>query len=260
MLVATAAAPTPRKPILTIRGLQKHYSIEPNLYQRLFDRAKATVVRAVDNIDLELYEGEIFGLVGESGCGKSTFARTILQLIPATAGTVTFDSENLTQLSSTAIHAKQRDIQLIWPDPSASLNPIMTVGESIADSLEIHKINTTLTETKTQVLAMLARVGLNPAPEYYDRCPEQLSIGQQQRVAIARALIIKPKLVIFDEPLGMLEAAIQSEILELMLTLKREANLTYLFLTHDFQFAKLVCDRIAVMDRGRIVEIADTWI
>jgi peptide/nickel transport system ATP-binding protein len=254
----TSSALTRRKPILTLDHLQKYYTIETSLLQRLFTNAKTEIIKAVDDIQLELYEGEIFGLVGESGCGKSTLSRTILQLIPATGGTVTFCGEELTHLSPTEIRSKRREMQMIFQDPSASLNPMMTIGESIADPLNIHEINATPAETRSQVLAMLERVGLTPAAEYFDRYPNQLSGGQQQRVGIARALITKPKLVICDEPVSMLDATIQSEVLDLMLELKRQDNLTYLFITHDLWLARFLCDRIAVMDRGRIVEMGDT--
>jgi peptide/nickel transport system ATP-binding protein len=254
----TSAALIQKKPILTLDKLQKHYTIEASLLQRLLTNAKTTINKAVDNVQLELYEGEIFGLVGESGCGKSTLSRTILQLVPATGGTVTFCGEELTHLSPTAIRAKRRDMQMIFQDPSASLNPMMTVGESVADPLLIHQLTATPTQTRSQVLAMLERVGLNPAAEYFDRYPNQLSGGQQQRVGIARALITKPKLVICDEPVSMLDATIQAEVLDLMLELKREHNLTYLFITHDLWLARFLCDRIAVMNQGQIVEMNDT--
>jgi peptide/nickel transport system ATP-binding protein len=248
----------PNKPILTLEGLQKYYSIETSFLQRIFTQAKTETIKAVDNVHLELLEGEIFGLVGESGCGKSTLSRTILQLIPATGGTVTFGGKELTQLSPTVIRSKRREMQMIFQDPSACLNPMMTVGESIADPLIIHQLTRTPGETRTRVLTMLERVGLNPAEEYFDRYPNQLSGGQQQRVGIARALITKPKLVICDEPVSMLDATIRSEVLELMLELKREDNLTYLFITHDLWLARFLCDRIAVMNKGEIVEMGDT--
>ncbi len=254
----TASAIHQRKPILTLDRLQKHYTIETSWLQRLFTNAKTEIIKAVDNIQLELYEGEIFGLVGESGCGKSTLSRTILQLIPATGGTVTFDGAELTRLSPAEIRQKRREMQMIFQDPSASLNPMMTVGESITDPLTIHELDSTPAIRKERVLAMLERVGLNPATEYYDRYPNQLSGGQQQRVGIARALITKPKLVICDEPVSMLDATIQAEVLDLMLELKREENLTYLFITHDLWLAKFLCDRIAVMNRGQIVEMGRT--
>jgi peptide/nickel transport system ATP-binding protein len=254
----TATALADKKPILTLDRLQKHYTIETSFLERLFTKSKTQTIRAVDNIQLELYEGEIFGLVGESGCGKSTLSRTILQLIPATGGTVTFCGEELTKLSPAEIRTKRREMQMIFQDPSASLNPMMTIGQSIADPLNIHELNSTPTEIRTKVLAMLERVGLTPAEEYFNRYPNQLSGGQQQRVGIARALITKPKLVICDEPVSMLDATIQAEVLDLMLELKREDNLTYLFITHDLWLARFLCDRIAVMNQGKIVEMGDT--
>jgi peptide/nickel transport system ATP-binding protein len=246
------------QPILKLDRLQKHYTIEKSLLQKLFTRSGTETIKAVDNIHLELYPGEIFGLVGESGCGKSTLSRTILQLIPATGGKVEFDGQELTSLSPAEIRAKRRDMQMIFQDPSACLNPMMTIGDSIADPLIIHGLTDSPTATKERVLAMLARVGLNPAEEYYDRYPNQLSGGQQQRVGIARALITKPKLVICDEPVSMLDATIQAEVLDLMLELQREDNLTYLFITHDLWLARFLCDRIAVMNQGKIVEMGDT--
>lgn len=245
------------RPLLSLHNLQKHYSIEPNLLERLFTKARNKTIAAVDNVSLDLYPGEIFGLVGESGCGKSTLSRTILQLIPATGGRVTFDGEELTSLSSTAMRAKRRDLQMIFQDPSAALNPMMTIGESIADALRIHWRDLTENEIVDRVSTVLARVGLNPT-EYYHRYPDRLSGGQQQRVGIARALITKPKLVICDEPVSMLDATIQAEVLDLMLELKREERLTYLFITHDLWLARFLCDRIAVMKSGAIVELGET--
>jgi peptide/nickel transport system ATP-binding protein len=242
--------------ILKLTNLDKYYTIETSLLQRLFTGAKTETIKAVDKVNIELKEGEIFGLVGESGCGKSTLSRTILQLIPATGGQVTFQGEELTTLSSAAMRGKRREMQMIFQDPSASLNPMMTVGASIADPLTIHQLSTSESETKAKVLKMLEAVGLGA--EYYDRYPNQLSGGQQQRVGIARALITEPKLVICDEPVSMLDATIQAEVLELMLQLKRDLKLTYLFITHDLWLAKFLCDRIAVMHKGQIVEQGET--
>jgi peptide/nickel transport system ATP-binding protein len=242
--------------ILKLTDLDKYYTIETSLLQRLFTGAKTKTIKAVDKVNIELKEGEIFGLVGESGCGKSTLSRTILQLIPATGGKVTFQGEELTTLSSAAMRGKRREMQMIFQDPSASLNPMMTVGASVADPLTIHQLSTSESETKAKVLKMLEAVGLGA--EYYDRYPNQLSGGQQQRVGIARALITEPKLVICDEPVSMLDATIQAEVLELMLQLKRDLKLTYLFITHDLWLAKFLCDRIAVMHEGQIVEQGET--
>ncbi|NET70050.1 MAG: ABC transporter ATP-binding protein [Sphaerospermopsis sp. SIO1G2] len=243
-------------PILKITELQKHYTIEPNFIERIF-KGEGQKIKAVDGIDLELYPGEILGLVGESGCGKSTLSRTILQLISPTTGKVEFSGQDLTKLSRSEIRASRRQIQMIFQDPHACLNPAMTVGKSIGDPLLIHNL-ADAEKAKEQVLLMLEKVGLTPTEMYYNRYPADLSGGQQQRVAIARALITRPKLVICDEPVSMLDASVQSQVLDLMLQLKEEFELTYLFITHDLWLAKFLCDRIAVMNSGKIVELGNT--
>lgn len=245
------------QPILRVENLKQYFTLEANLIQQLFAKEKATEIKAVDNISFNLYPGEILGLVGESGCGKSTLSRTILQLLKPTSGKVEFLGQDLTTLGTWAMRSQRRQLQMVFQDPHACLNPLMTVGESIADPLLIHKL-ATATEAKQQVIAMLEKVGLNPTAEYYQRYPQELSGGQQQRVAIARALITKPKLVICDEPVSMLDATVQTQVLELMLALKAEFNLTYLFITHDLWVARFFCDRIAVMNSGQIVEIDTT--
>ncbi len=244
-------------PLLKLTDLKQYYTLEKSFLQQLFSGKQATSIKAVDGITLELYQGEILGLVGESGCGKSTLSRTILQLIRPTGGKVEFEGIDLTRLSREEMRKKRRQMQMVFQDPHACLNPMMTVGQSIADPLLIHQL-ATVTEAKLQVLQMLERVGLTPAQEYYQRAPKELSGGQQQRVAIARALITRPQLIICDEPVSMLDATVQSQVLELMLELKREFNLTYLFITHDLWVAKYLCDRIAVMKGGQIVELGET--
>ena len=243
-------------PILKITELKQHYTIEPNFIERIF-KGEGQTVKAVDGINLELYAGEILGLVGESGCGKSTLSRTILQLISPTSGKVEFLGQELTSLSRQKIRSSRRQIQMIFQDPHACLNPAMTVGRSIADPLLIHNLANAV-KAKEQVLWMLEKVGLTPAELYYHRYPADLSGGQQQRVAIARALITRPKLVICDEPVSMLDASVQTQILDLMLQLKAEFDLTYLFITHDLWLARFLCDRIAVMNGGKIVELGQT--
>ncbi|MGF1540052.1 MAG: ABC transporter ATP-binding protein [Pleurocapsa sp.] len=248
--------PQELKPILQVTNLQQHFTLEGNLIQQFFTKEKQ-VIKAVDDISFALYPEEILGLVGESGCGKSTLSRTILQLLKPTAGRVEFLGEDLTKLSPQQMREKRRQLQMVFQDPHACLNPLMTVGDSIADPLLIHKLATKDT-AKQQVEQMLAKVGLTPATEYYHRYPKQLSGGQQQRVAIARALITNPKLIICDEPVSMLDATVQTQVLDLMLALKEEFNLTYLFITHDLWLARFLCDRIAVMNAGKIVEIDTT--
>jgi peptide/nickel transport system ATP-binding protein len=252
-----AKVPGAQKSILKLTNLQKHYTLESNFLQKLIGGEDSKTIKAVDNVELELYEGEIFGLVGESGCGKSTLSRTILQLIPATGGQVEFMGKELTRLSLREMQSERREMQMIFQDPSAALNPKMTIGDSIADALLIHNMATPAA-ARTQVLEILGKVGLSPATEFIDRYPMALSGGQQQRVGIARALITRPKLIICDEPVSMLDATVQTEVLDLMLALKNEFKLTYLFITHDLWLAKFLCDRIAVMNQGQIVEMGDT--
>lgn len=246
----------PQSPILRVTELKQHYTLEPNFVERLLKR-EAQTIKAVDGINLELYPGEILGLVGESGCGKSTLSRTILQLIRPTGGQVEFLGRDLTRLSPQQVRASRRQMQMVFQDPHACLNPAMTVGQSIADPLLIHKLADPA-KAKQEVLWMLEKVGLKPPEVYYQRYASDLSGGQQQRVAIARALITRPKLLICDEPVSMLDASVQSQVLDLMLKLKDEFELTYLFITHDLWLARFLCDRIAVMNSGKIVEIGPT--
>ncbi|MEH1883297.1 ABC transporter ATP-binding protein [Nostoc sp.] len=245
-----------QSPILSLTELKQYYTIEPNFIERLF-KTQTQTIKAVDGIDLDLYAGEILGLVGESGCGKSTLSRTILQLIRPSSGKVEFLGQDLTKLSRQEIRSSRRQIQMVFQDPHACLNPAMTVGQSIADPLFIHNLADPV-KAKEQVLWMLEKVGLTPPEVYYERYPSDLSGGQQQRVAIARALITHPKLLICDEPVSMLDASVQSQVLDLMLQLKEEFELTYLFITHDLWLARFLCDRIAVMNGGKIVEIGLT--
>ncbi len=258
--------PNSPKPILRLQEVRQHYTLETNFIQQLFTKTKQTKtkqtktkqsIKAVDGVSLDLYPGEILGLVGESGCGKSTLSRTILQLVRPTGGLVEFQGTDLTVLSSRQMQPYRREMQMVFQDPLACLNPMMNVADSIAAPLLIHKL-ADRQEARAPVERMLERVGLTPATEYGKRYPSELSGGQQQRVAIARALITNPKLVICDEPVSMLDASVQRQVLELMLELKEEFGLTYLFITHDLWVARFFCDRIAVMNAGKIVELGQT--
>ena len=242
-------------PLLELKDLKQYYSLPVNFIEQLLGK-KAESIKAVDDLNLQIWEGEVLGLVGESGCGKSTLSRTILQLIRPTSGKVIFKNQELNSLNQGQIRSIRREIQMIFQDPHACLNPMMTVGEAITEPLIIHNMGTNQ-ENRLRVEEMLNRVDLDPK-EYYDRYPSELSGGQQQRVAIGRALITKPKLVICDEPVSMLDATVQAQVLDLMLELKQEFNLTYLFITHDLTVARFLCDRIAVMNKGKIVEIGNT--
>ena len=248
--------PNSPKPILRLQEVQQHYTLETNFIQQLFSKTKQTI-KAVDGVSLDLYSGEILGLVGESGCGKSTLSRTILQLVRPTGGRVEFQGTDLTVLSSRQMQPYRRQMQMVFQDPLACLNPMMNVADSIAAPLFIHKL-ADRQKAGARVEQMLERVGLTPTAEYGKRYPSELSGGQQQRVAIARALITNPKLVICDEPVSMLDASVQRQVLELMLELKEEFGLTYLFITHDLWVARFLCDRIAVMNGGKIVELGPT--
>ena len=244
-------------PILSLQNVVKHYTLEQSFISKLFRQEPPEPIRAVDGVSLDLYPGEILGLVGESGCGKSTLSRTLLRIVEPTSGEIRFQGTDFTGLSRSELQSRRRDIQMIFQDPHACLNPMMTIGRGIADPLLIHGL-ADRAGAKEKVRAMLERVGMTPVEEYYDRYPGDISGGQQQRVAIARALITKPKLVICDEPVSMLDASVQAQVLELMLDLKDELDLTYLFITHDLWVAKYLCDRIAVMNGGKIVEMGPT--
>ncbi|MEM8640038.1 MAG: ABC transporter ATP-binding protein [Cyanobacteria bacterium P01_G01_bin.54] len=245
------------EPLLTVENLCQYYTLEPNFLAQLMTGQSPEVIKAVDRVSFSLYPGEVLGLVGESGCGKSTLSRTILQLVRPTSGTVRFAGQALETLSTRALRPLRRQMQMIFQDPLACLNPLMKIGQSIADPLLIHGIATP-TAAKQEVYSLLKRVGLTPPQDYYNRYPRELSGGQQQRVAIARALITQPKLIICDEPVSMLDATVQTQVLELMKALKADFELTYLFITHDLWVARFLCDRIAVMRQGQIVELGPT--
>lgn len=261
-----SVSPETTQPLLRLDNLEQHYTLEQNFVAQFMGRfplggaakqPEDKTIRAVDGITLDLFPREILGLVGESGCGKSTLSRTILQLIRPTQGRVEFLGQNLTSLSPQALQQQRRQMQMVFQDPHACLNPLMTVGESIADPLLIHKLAAP-ESAKLEAEKMLERVGLTPAIDFYHCYPKDLSGGQQQRVAIARALITRPKLLICDEPVSMLDASVQAQVLNLMLELKQEFDLTYLFITHDLWVARFLCDRIAVMNAGKIVELGET--
>ncbi|GBF10065.1 ABC transporter ATP-binding protein [Tepidibacillus sp. HK-1] len=236
--------------LLEVKNLKKYFPVKSNF---LFSKNKE-FVKAVDGISFNIYEGETFGLVGESGSGKSTTGRMLLRLIEPTEGEIWFQGKNLTQLSDEEIRLMRREMQMIFQDPYASLNPRMTVGEIIAEPLTIFE-SLSKKEKEKRVGELLELVGLN---HYHSkRYPHEFSGGQRQRIGIARALAINPKLVIGDEPVSALDVSIQSQVLNLMKDLQERLNLTYLFIAHDLSVVEFISDRIGVMYLGKIVELAD---
>ena len=233
---------------LEIKNLKTHFPVERGI---IFRHVVGTV-KAVDGVDLELQQGEIVGLVGESGCGKSTLGRTILQLIPPTEGTVILGGKNLTTLGRRELRSARADFQMIFQDPYASLNPRMTVYDTLAEAIQAHR-QVAKAELPERVAALMQRVGLSP--RYIRKYPHEFSGGQRQRIAIARALAVEPKLIVADEPVSALDVSIQAQIINLLAKLSREMNLTLLFISHDLSVVKHISDRIAVMYLGRIVEI-----
>jgi peptide/nickel transport system ATP-binding protein len=241
--------------ILRVNYLKKHFVTGGNILTRLVDGSSG-VVKAIDGIDLEIFSGETFGIIGESGSGKSTTGRAILQLIKPDRGSVSFNGVELTKLNHEQMRKMRSQMQMIFQDPRACFNPYMNVFTSVADPLLIHNLVPNLESAREKVESILERVGLSS--QLAERYPSDLSGGQLQRVAIARALITNPKFIICDEPVSMLDASIQSQVLQLMRDLKEEFKLTYIFITHDLAVAQFFCDRIAVMHKGRIVEQGST--
>jgi peptide/nickel transport system ATP-binding protein len=241
-------------PLVSIRDLQTYYSIRGSFADRLVGR-EAGVVRAVDGVSLDIRRGEVLGLVGESGSGKTTLGRTLLGLVRATGGSVEFEGEEITRLAEREFRAVRRRMQVVFQDPHASLNPAMTIGQSVGHPLQIHGLERNREQLRLRVSEVLEHVGLAPADAYLDKYPSDLSGGQKQRAVIARALILNPVMLVADEPVSMLDMSVRAKILELLLALKHDFDLTYLYITHDLATARFFCDRIAIMYLGRIVEI-----
>jgi len=241
-------------PIVRVVDLETHFMVRESFADRLFGRSRG-VVHAVDGVSLEIGRGEVFGLVGESGSGKTTLGRTILKLAEPTSGRVEFEGTDITRWDEDAMRPLRRKMQVVFQDPNASLNPAMRIVDAVGHPLKIHGIETSRRGLRIAVGDILDRVGLSPPDPFLDKYPDDLSGGQKQRVAIARALITNPSFVVLDEPVAMLDMSVRARVLELLLSLKRDFSLTYLFITHDLATAKFLCDRIAIMYLGKVAEI-----
>ncbi|MEO9177062.1 MAG: oligopeptide/dipeptide ABC transporter ATP-binding protein [Gaiellales bacterium] len=234
--------------IIEVEHLTKRFPAASGVFQR----GKGEV-HAVEDVSLRVMRGETLGIVGESGCGKSTTARLMLKLLQSTAGKVIFNGQDITKLGGRAMRPIRREMQMIFQDPYSSLNPRQTVGQIIGQPFSIHK---TPGDTRTQVRELMDRCGMNP--EHYNRYPHEFSGGQRQRIGVARALALRPKLIVCDEPVSALDVSIQAQILNLLESLQSEFDLTYVFISHDLSVIRQISDRIAVMYLGRVVELVDS--
>ncbi len=239
------------EPLVEVRDLVKHFPLTRGI---IFQR-QVGAVHAVDSISFDVMRGETLGLVGETGCGKTTTARLIMRLLAPTSGTIRFDGQDISHTTRRGLKPLRREMQMIFQDPYSSLNPRKTVGAIISEPLAIHGLETGKAARKRAVQQLMEQVGLNP--EHYNRYPHQFSGGQRQRIGVARALALRPKLIIADEPVSALDVSIQAQILNLLRSLQTELGLTLILIAHDLSVVRHMCDRIAVMYLGKIVELAE---
>ena len=239
-----------QEPILRIKNLKTYFPMKANFFGKTTDW-----VKAVDDVTFDVYPGETLGLVGESGCGKTTLGRTVLRLIEPTGGEVIFNGHPLHSMTPTELRAIRKDIQIIFQDPYSSLNPRITVGDAIMEPMQVHKLYADDAERKAKVIELLERVNL--LPEHFYRYPHEFSGGQRQRICIARALALRPKFIICDESVSALDVSVQAQVLNLLNELKRDFNFTYIFISHDLSVVKFMSDRMVVMNQGRIEEMGD---
>jgi peptide/nickel transport system ATP-binding protein len=239
-----------KKPILEIRNLKTYFPINKGVFGKAKD-----FVRAVDDVSFDVYPGETLGLVGESGCGKTTLGRTVLRLIEPTSGEVIFNGKNITKISNAEMRELRKDIQIIFQDPYSSLNPRITIGQAIMEPMQVHGILGSDKERKERVIELLHRVNMNESHFY--RYPHEFSGGQRQRICIARAIALKPKFIICDESVSALDVSVQAQVLNLLNELKREFDFTYIFISHDLSVVKFMSDRMVVMNKGKVEEMGD---
>ena len=246
-----SATPAATEPLLQVRGMVKHYPVRRGLFG-----GSREVVHAVDGVDLDVPAGQTLGLVGESGCGKTTLARCILRLVEPTRGSVRFDGVEILTLPPRQMRALRQDLQVVFQDPYSSLNPRMRVGEIVGEPLLVHRLARNRSEREQRVAELLETVGLDPS--VMRRYPHEFSGGQRQRIGIARALSVKPRLIVADEPVSALDVSVQAQVVNLFLELQERFGLSYLFISHDLRVIRHVSQRVAVMYLGRIVELADS--
>jgi peptide/nickel transport system ATP-binding protein len=244
-------------PLLEVRDLEVHFALRGGFLQRMLGHDTGSV-KAVDGVNFSLRRGEVLGLVGESGSGKTTLAKAVLCLVRPTAGSVLLDGETISTLPEHEVRPLRRRMQPVFQDPHASLNPTMNLEEAVGHPLQIHHVASTPEQRRPLVALALERVGLVPVERFMTKYPGELSGGQRQRASIARAIILRPELVVADEPVSMLDMSVRAKVLQLMVDLKRDLGLTYLYVTHDLATARFFCDRVAIMYLGRIVEIGST--